>query len=120
MGLRPRATGVVVHHGKILLVRDEGRHRYSLPGGGIHRGEPVISAVARELFEETGLIADKIERVCTHRGATQEHRVFLITAHHGRMRLKSEIDGCLWWDGSSDIPTFAHVRVILKALKMLE
>lgn len=117
MALRPRATGVVVHDGKTLLVRDKGREKYSLPGGGIHRGEPAISAVARELFEETGLVADKIERVRTHRGATQKHRVFLITAHHGRLRLKSEIDAYLWWDGESEIRAFAHVRDILKGIK---
>ena len=49
MPLGPRATGIVIKGGKILLVRDKGERRYSLPGGGIHHGEPSISPVAREL-----------------------------------------------------------------------
>jgi|TARA_Y100000294_G_scaffold21681_1_gene18283 8-oxo-dGTP pyrophosphatase MutT (NUDIX family) len=113
MALRPRATGVVTSKGKVLLVTDRGRDRYSLPGGGIQPGELPISAVVRELYEETGLRADKIEAVFTHRSRSQEHVVFLITAHHGRARSRNEIDAYLWWDGKRDIPLFPHVRDIL-------
>ena len=113
MALRPRATGVVLQDGKVLLVRDHGHHRYSLPGGGIHRGEPAISAVARELYEETGLVADSIEWIKDHPSKTQNHKVFLISKHHGNVRRKSEIDCFIWWDGKEDVPTFSHVRDIL-------
>ncbi len=113
MPLRPQATGVVTKNGKVLLVTDRGRDRYSLPGGGIQPGELPISAVARELYEETGLRADKIELVFTHRSRSQEHVVFLISAHHGRARPRNEIDAHLWWDGEADIALFPHVRVIL-------
>ncbi len=100
----------------MLLVRDKGRHSYSLPGGGIKKGEPSISAAARELYEETGLQVDKIERVATHVGATQRHAVFLITAHRGEPRLISEIDSMLWWDGQSTEPVQDHVKSILGKL----
>ncbi len=118
MALRPRVTAVVTHEGKVLLATDRGRDRYSLPGGGIQPGESPISAVARELYEETGLSADKIEPVFTHRSKTQEHVVFLITAHHGRARPRSEIDAILWWDGKKDIPLFPHVKDILAHSKI--
>ena len=113
MALRPRATAVVTHKGKVLLVTDRGRNRYSLPGGGIQQGESPVTAVARELHEETGLSADKIEPVFTHHSKTQEHVVFLITAHHGRARPRGEIDAFLWWDGKEEIHLFPHVKDIL-------
>jgi hypothetical protein len=37
--LRERGVAVVIRHGKVLLVRDRGKHRFSLPGGGIKKGE---------------------------------------------------------------------------------
>ena len=116
--LRRRATCVVLKEGKVLLVRDKGKRSYSLPGGGIKHGEPSISAAARELYEETGLRADKIERVMTHVGATQRHSVFLITAHHGEPRLKSEIDSLLWWNQGSSARVQDHVRTIIGKLEI--
>jgi len=108
-----RATAVVVRDGRVLLVRDKGKRQYSLPGGGINKGEPSIAAAARELYEELGLSADRIERVLTYGGGTRRHSVFLITAFHGELRIKSELDKFLWWDRKSEIPLFEHVEGIL-------
>lgn len=53
------ASGLVVHDGKVLLIR-RGKEPYkgfwSLPGGGIEDGERLRDTVKREVFEETGLI----------------------------------------------------------------
>ncbi|KKK97717.1 hypothetical protein LCGC14_2649980 [marine sediment metagenome] len=117
-GLRRRATCVVVKNGKVLLVRDKGRRQYSLPGGGIKQGEPSISAAARELYEETGLRADKMERVLTHEGNTQSHAVFLISEHRGEPRLISEIDSLIWWDQDSTVSVQDHVRTIVGQLEL--
>ena len=51
---RLRATVVAFRDNKVLLVMDKGRRRYSLPGGGVNKGEPSIAAAARELYEESG------------------------------------------------------------------
>jgi ADP-ribose pyrophosphatase YjhB (NUDIX family) len=56
-----RCVGGVVHDaaGRLLLVRranDPGRGQWSLPGGRVEPGESDVSAVARELHEETGLV----------------------------------------------------------------
>ncbi|MCH7843914.1 MAG: NUDIX domain-containing protein [Chloroflexi bacterium] len=109
----PRATGVVIRDRKVLLVRDRGTRNYSLPGGGIHRGEPSISAAARELFEELGISAHKIERVGAYQSRTRRHTVYLITEFRGRPQTKSEIDAFAWWDGKSRIGVFRYVTEIL-------
>lgn len=51
---------------KILLLHrqdanSEGR-RWGIPGGKLHRGEPLIEGIIREVFEETGFSLDK-ERI---------------------------------------------------------
>lgn len=50
-----KATRAIVLNGSdILLLYTERYHDYSLPGGGIDEGEDNISALIRELKEETG------------------------------------------------------------------
>ena len=52
------AAAVVVHEGRVLLIRrgqapDAGE--WSIPGGGVELGESVEDALRREVREETGL-----------------------------------------------------------------
>ena len=76
---RLRATVVATRDSRVLLVMDRGRRRYSLPGGGVKKGEPSIAAAARELYEETGLNCSKIGWQFSYRGRVQRHRVFCAT-----------------------------------------
>ncbi len=54
---RVRASGIITRDDHILLIDcfDEyiGQH-YDIPGGGVDRNEPVLTAVRREMREETG------------------------------------------------------------------
>ena len=56
--LRPVALGAhavcVDRDGRVLLVRHSYMRGWSLPGGGVNRGEPAAHAVVRELKEELG------------------------------------------------------------------
>lgn len=53
------ARGIVEHAGKFLLVRNVvSPDFWCLPGGGIEPGEDVMSAIKRELIEETGVEPD--------------------------------------------------------------
>lgn len=51
---------VVIHEGKILLVKrgaDPGRGLWAIPGGTLRLGEKLTDCAARELLEETGITA---------------------------------------------------------------
>ncbi len=55
---RPGAKALIVHEGKVLLVRERLKNGYILtdfPGGGIEFGEQLQDALQREVFEEIGL-----------------------------------------------------------------
>lgn len=55
------ARGLITDHlGRWLLLRDDRPHWY-LPGGWIEPGERPRAACAREVFEETGLVAAPAE-----------------------------------------------------------
>jgi 8-oxo-dGTP diphosphatase len=55
--IRIRAAGILVHDGKILLVRHEknGKSYWLVPGGGVDFGESAEEALVREYKEEVGL-----------------------------------------------------------------
>jgi len=116
--LRKRGTAVVIRDGKVLLVRDRGRHHYSLPGGAVKKGEPTVSAAARELYEELGLHVIKVTRLrqCDFRGAVSEHKVCLIEASGEPHLREHELDKFMWWDMKTSIPVYAHVKKILNKI----
>jgi len=117
--MRKRGTAVVIRDGKVLLVRDRGRHHFSLPGGAIKKGEPTVSAAARELYEELGLKAIKVTRLrgCDFKGSVSEHKVCLIEAS-GEPHLRGhELDKFIWWDMKKEIQVYAHVKNIFKKVR---
>src|SRR5689334_163899 len=57
MARRDSAFAVICRRKQILLVKPRGRHRWSLPGGGMKPHETPWIAVLREVKEETGLEA---------------------------------------------------------------
>lgn len=60
--LRPAAYAIIVHEGKILLMKLRHTGKYHPPGGGVEAGERMQEALKRELREETGLEV-RIERL---------------------------------------------------------
>jgi ADP-ribose pyrophosphatase YjhB (NUDIX family) len=117
--MRNRGVAVVIRRSKVLLVRHRGRNRFSLPGGGVKRGEPIVSAAARELYQEVGLHSTLVERrqECDFKGSRDYHKVCLVKTT-GRAYIKSpgEIDEIAWWDMKKPIPINPHVKYILNKL----
>jgi 8-oxo-dGTP diphosphatase len=76
---RQRATIIVEGQRGILLVESHAG-LVLLPGGGINPKESLLQAAARELAEETGLIAESLLFLFSHDSATNCHHVFWAAA----------------------------------------
>lgn len=53
---RPSARGIIFKDGKIAVIYSTKNKYYKIPGGGIEPGEDTITALIREVREETGLL----------------------------------------------------------------
>lgn len=116
--MRQRGTAVVMRDGKVPLVRDKGKRRFSLPGGGINKNEPTVNASAREVYEELGLNVVMVRRLrgCDFKGSLSEHKVCLVEVK-GEPRIRGhELTKCIWWDMKSPVPAYEHVTRILKKM----
>lgn len=118
---RQRATAIVVRDGRILVVRDKFRPAFMLPGGGIDEGESPEDAVARELEEETTLIATSTLYLFTHDGKYNHHYVFRVEAD-GDVDISRDplVVEYAWWDGGPDVPVHPHVNAILRRVGITE
>ena len=116
--LRQRATTIVIRNNHVLLVRDKGKSKFSLPGGGIKKGEPSTSAAAREVFEELGIHPTKITRMrdCDYKGSSNMHKVCLVDADGNPHVKGNELAEFMWWDMKKEVPIFEHVKGILSKL----
>lgn len=76
---RSRATVIVKADNYILLVVTHAG-LVLLPGGGLSRGELPIAGAARELHEETGLVATSLSFLFQHESESNLHHVFLAEA----------------------------------------
>jgi len=78
---RVAVCGIVCRNGKILMVKRRNppaKNEWSPPGGSVLLGETVFEAVAREVFEETGININPV-RCLTHESFNYTER-FTITS----------------------------------------
>jgi len=116
---RKRVTIVVFDQDKrVLLVKDKGIHKYSLPGGGIHRHETTKHAASRELYEELKMKAIKNTRRkdCDIKTKHTNHKVCVIESYDYPKIHDRELRKFIWWDCKTKIKRFDHVDRILVRL----
>jgi len=99
---------VVVDEGCVLLVRrgtEPLKGQWSLPGGLVELGEPLLDAVVREVREETGLTVQPLElievldRIHRQGERVQYHYVvadYLCRVTGGELRAASDADEARW------------------------
>jgi mutator protein MutT len=58
---RPSVYAVITNEKNVLLVKTRSNGHYDFPGGGIEIGEPIETALKREVREETGLDIEVVE-----------------------------------------------------------
>ncbi|MEB3310242.1 MAG: NUDIX domain-containing protein [Snowella sp.] len=113
--MRIRGTALVFRERKVLLVRDRGKQKFSLPGGQKSFNESSLAAAVRELYEELGMSAKKAERLfkCDYRGGYSYHKVSLIETNDQPYLRDKELVEFIWWNQVSPIDCYEHVGKIL-------
>jgi ADP-ribose pyrophosphatase YjhB (NUDIX family) len=123
---------VVVKEGRVLLVRrgtEPMKGHWSLPGGLVELGEPLLAGVVREVREETGLTVEPVElielldRIHREGERVRYHYViadYLCRVAGGQLQAASDADAVRWveraeWNSHSAIQLDpVTVRVIEK------
>ena len=87
--MRRRAGVIIIHDGKVLLMRryKYGRHYYVVPGGGVEEGETLAEAAIREVKEETGLDVTIARKLCEFNSRGQPEHYFLAAQFAGELCL---------------------------------
>jgi 8-oxo-dGTP diphosphatase len=120
--------GVVVHEGRVLLIRrgkEPLKGRWVIPGGTLELGETLEAGVAREIREETGIrvapveFVDVFDRIDRQDGTIRFHYVivdYLCTYLGGTACAASDAEAVVWASREElddfDLP--AKVRVLVE------
>lgn len=118
---RIRVSAILRWEGRILLLRHEKADAevWLLPGGGVRLGESLVSALQRELREETGLFPDGsevplegpvaiVDSISPQTGAYRKHVVHVIFA--------ADVTGSLEGVVSQDDAVRGHRAFLMREL----
>lgn len=124
---RPRVRGVkclVECDGKFLFVRINYAHKsWTIPGGGVNRGETFEAAARRELLEEVGIVAGVLNKLGAYTNPHRYHTDY-VEVYCCRTRSKNftpdnlEIAEAAWY-GLDEVPS-PHQSSVEKVFAMYE
>lgn len=115
-GLRTVRVMLRRSDGKFLCVADHGKSdRVGFPGGRIDPGETPDVAAVRELWEETGLIADDLKLIDVR--GFMGNEVFLFLTNDFEGELKSSDEGRTGWCSASVLTSGFFGEYYSKVLK---
>jgi 8-oxo-dGTP diphosphatase len=102
---------VIVDEGKVVLIRrkyEPLKGQWSLPGGMVEVGEPLETALTREMLEETALVVEvgPVIEVFDRIMRDEERRVryhfvlidYLCWPSSGSLHAGSDVDAAIWVD----------------------
>ena len=113
-----RAAALAVREGKVLLVRNTGRRRYSLPGGAIEEGESGGDAIALHLNEQTNLKVRGSYLLFSYKSRANRHRVLRVEAVNSVRVRRKVLDSYAWWDVNSELPVRDSAREIISRARI--
>ena len=120
------AKAIIFQGGRVLVLRKslaerlaKKSHGWDFPGGGLEADEPIMDALAREVWEETGLQVKVISPVYIYDEVQEEkHLVILKFVCHqpeGELKLSDEHESAHWFSLSelkrSELPEWMKDEV---------
>lgn len=101
------AKAIIFQRDRVLVLRKseterlaKNHHGWDFPGGGLEPDEPIMEALAREVWEETGLRVKVISPVYIYDEVQEEKHLVILkfVCHHpeGELRLSSEHESAHW------------------------
>ena len=120
-----RTRVVLVHEDKVLVMKQWiSPGKWSLPGGGLHRGESMAGGAARELYEETRLRLDPRQLLhvgrATYRkyGHSFDYQVFLAKVGSSNVRAQRIEVSELQWVRPGELRPSNSSPDVLRSLEM--
>ena len=114
---RVRVSALLRWRGRLLLCRHEklGKDVWLLPGGGVHSGETLMDALARELAEEVGIDSPPFEGPIAIVDSIAPRRTF-VSKHVIHIIFAGDLNGSLEMVTSQDEAVRGHQTFALEDL----
>ena len=97
---RKQGAGVIVvnDNGQVLLGEGTNNGEFQTPGGHVDEGESFVQAAARELTEESGLVAGELHEVAHYKDDEYDNKAFVTFEHSGNLKNSDELKNLKFYD----------------------